>query len=294
MLKKIVFVFTLFISTFVFANERYYDIAELAVYEDIIYDNMGEEVNGIIALKVMPTYDFFVPYQNGLVSDGSMEVTDKMGNVVSEFVLKNKEVVSGFDIRKGEKHPLQPKDKQKATETIQMIIKIIPQAIEKYQDILSSEQERIEQDPLYQAADVGDLNEVEKLVKAGADVNYICEVSCQGWTPVMIAAANGHEQVVHYLLENGADPNIQNRFGRAALHYVAKYNFRDIAKDLLEHGANPNLESINDVANTPVKAALLEGHIDMLKLLLSYGGDKNVVAKRSSIIKDEELKKMLQ
>ena len=84
------------------------------------------------------------------------------------------------------------------------------------------------------------------------------------------------------------------------MHYVSKYNFWFIAKDLLEHGADPNLESLNDVANTPVKAALWEGHTDMLSLLLKYGGDKTVVVEGVSIMdlankkNAIELKKMLQ
>ncbi|MGF1448161.1 MAG: ankyrin repeat domain-containing protein [Opitutales bacterium] len=41
------------------------------------------------------------------------------------------------------------------------------------------------------------------LVEAGADMNLVCE---HGWTPLHIAAAWGHLEVVQYLVERGADP----------------------------------------------------------------------------------------
>lgn len=398
-MRKIIFALFLFFSSLTLANDRYYSLQELTVHEGVLYDNMGELVDGIVALKIMPQYDFFVPYQNGLVADGPLSVTDKTGNVLADYVIKNREVVSGYRVNKGGQQPLSEQEKQTATHTAQVIIDMIPKAIEKYassseeeeQTPISIDYEAAEltlregklynktgklvdgvvafrmvpeidffvsyqngvvsdgillvkdkngkilsdwqikdglvvsgfdvrdgikfplegsalnastvvaqgvfrkipellgspiedkKDPLYQAADTGNLKEVEKLVKGGFDVNYVCNDRCQGWTPVMIAAANGHEEVVHYLLENGANPNIPNRFGRTALHYVAKYNFLNIAKDLLVHGANPNLESKNDSANTPVKAALVNGYTDMLILLLTYGGDKNVVVNGISI-----------
>ena len=153
---------------------------------------------------------------------------------------------------------------------------------------------------LYIAADFGKLDDVKKFVEEGADVNYVCEQQCAGWTPVMIAAANNHPEVVRYLISKGADVNIANRMGRTALHYSTNYEFIDIIKMLLEAGANPNATSQdNTTPNTPVKAAILRENTTILKLLLQAGGDKNAEYDGVSLLnlaekkKDEELKALL-
>ena len=54
---------------------------------------------------------------------------------------------------------------------------------------------------------------------------------------------------------------------------VEKDNYQ-IAKILLENGANPNIQStVSGVA--PLFDAALEGHLPMVKLLVSHGADPN-------------------
>ena len=65
------------------------------------------------------------------------------------------------------------------------------------------------------------------------------------WTPLMIAAANEHFQIVKYLIEQGeADPNIARSRGENALHYAASYNRTntELIELLLTH---MSLNSIN-------------------------------------------------
>jgi len=48
----------------------------------------------------------------------------------------------------------------------------------------------------------GNFAEVERLIKAGAEINQQDE---QGWTPLNFAAGSGHLSLVKLLVENGAD-----------------------------------------------------------------------------------------
>ena len=55
----------------------------------------------------------------------------------------------------------------------------------------------------------GDLERVRQLIQDGQDVN---RGNRYGWTPLMLAAANGHNQVMHMvreLIRAGADVNGQ-------------------------------------------------------------------------------------
>ena len=56
----------------------------------------------------------------------------------------------------------------------------------------------------------GDLRAVGLLVKAGAEIDNIGEMNC---TPLYHAVMFGWPDIVHYLLEQGANPNIKSDFG---------------------------------------------------------------------------------
>ncbi len=122
-------------------------------------------------------------------------------------------------------------------------------------------------------------------------------------TLLMIAAEYGREEMIKYLLKNGADVNA-GAGGLSALSYAAKYDYIDIARHLLEAGArledrwevedeadvlkafvgysaacdtNPVLSSSKRIRTRwtypqwhhPLVTAAREGHLEMVKLLLS-------------------------
>lgn len=64
----------------------------------------------------------------------------------------------------------------------------------------------------------------------------------KGFTPLLIAATNGHIAMVRLLLEHGADPNLRNYDGVTALHNAVYENQLDIVALLLEAGADPNIK----------------------------------------------------
>jgi len=90
----------------------------------------------------------------------------------------------------------------------------------------------------------GDLKSVEKLVKEGWNVNYYFY---DGLTPLHIAAANNHPELVKFLIENNADVNaVDKKTGQTPFMYAVN-NF---AFDVLEMLITPNLnEKIKDNLN---------------------------------------------
>src|SRR5258705_4672766 len=93
-------------------------------------------------------------------------------------------------------------------------------------------------DEVYAAVRSNDLARVKTLVGSSAEANAKDE---QGDSPLLYAAAVGSADALKYLLDKGADVNVQDGFGSTALMISAT----DIAKDglLVEHGADVNRAS---------------------------------------------------
>jgi len=82
---------------------------------------------------------------------------------------------------------------------------------------------------------------------------------------------------VRVLLENKADPNIQDKYyGRTALIWASERGHAGIVKELLEHEADPNIQ--NKDGNTSLILASENDHTDIVKVLLQHGADPNTQA----------------
>jgi RNA polymerase sigma factor (sigma-70 family) len=117
---------------------------------------------------------------------------------------------------------------------------------------------------LIRAAERGDMAIVKLLVEAGAGVDDVC--GCiTGETPLWAATVTGCPDVVAYLLERGADPNIPGARGHTALHVAAMRGWPQLAKLLLRYGADPHLE--DKAGRTAMDWAELKGHADVQSVL---------------------------
>ena len=130
--------------------------------------------------------------------------------------------------------------------------------------------------PLIKACFSGNIDIVKLLLENDADPNMQDE---EGYTPLMEACRISHinnTDIVKLLLSHGVDINIQNHQERTALWYAWFSGRIDIVKLLLEYGANPN-ELLVQVRNgeTLLMHACKKDDFDIAKLLLEYGSDPN-------------------
>lgn len=131
------------------------------------------------------------------------------------------------------------------------------------------------------AAAAGDLDRVRALVDQDpSSVNRVSEynsyyIGCGA--PLKNAAATGQLEIVRFLLERGADPNLPEE-GIAprghALYSAVANGHHAIARLLLEHGAVPNAP-VESSADTLSRALSREDR-EMVELLCSYGAARSV------------------
>ena len=181
------------------------------------------------------------------------------------------------------------------------------------------------------AARVGDLETVQLLLAAGVDINIQTQTSqpqtadseepivigltrtarggAAGYTPLLVATLRAQVDVALYLLDHGADPNIDAP-GFTPLHWASTtwegyaanpvYGFEDpmsgipdrqaklrLVKALLAHGANVNARMTKRqpsfatgytdcVGATPLLLAASVDDVEMMRILLAAGADPKI------------------
>jgi len=126
--------------------------------------------------------------------------------------------------------------------------------------------------PLMHAARSSKVEAVKSLARAGADVN--AKENWNGQTALMWAAADGDSAMVTALLELGADIHAKSHAGTTPfLFAVRKGDLRSV-QAMLAAGADVNEKRSGDLA-TPLLTAIINGHADLVDLLLEKGADPN-------------------
>ena len=132
--------------------------------------------------------------------------------------------------------------------------------------------------PLHWAAHVGDVAEVERLLRAGAQPNVANDY---GATPMSEAAAIGDAAVLALLLKAGADVESANAEGQTALMAVARTGNVEAARLLLRHGAK--VDAVERWGGqTALTWAAAQRQPEMVKLLIQRGANVNA----RSVVRD--------
>ncbi|MCA9174875.1 MAG: ankyrin repeat domain-containing protein [Planctomycetales bacterium] len=123
---------------------------------------------------------------------------------------------------------------------------------------------------LVRAAGAGDLETVKRLLEDGADPNGVDE---HGMGPLL----NFHPEVTRYLLEHGADPDLQRNENIAPVILGVCSNY-ECLRLMVEAGANVNRAS-NHNGETALHGVAGGTDIRAVRLLLRHGADPNARTK---------------
>lgn len=132
--------------------------------------------------------------------------------------------------------------------------------------------------PLHMAIENIHLEPVRTLIEAGANVDAARVFSNRsGVTALHLAVLKRNLKIVQLLLDAGCRINDQDSDGSSALHLAARVGHHAITDELLKREADINLgsSSKNSTAQTPLHAAVRSRHVQIAKLLISYGSNVN-------------------
>ena len=119
---------------------------------------------------------------------------------------------------------------------------------------------------LIDAVGEGRLEEVERLVSAGADLEAQDE---NGATALVVAASNGRTEVAEWLLKNKANVNASNAAGLTPLAAAVDAGHAAVAELLLAHGADVGTKSKDGL--TALDRAMRKGSQELQTMLRQHG-----------------------
>lgn len=179
------------------------------------------------------------------------------------------------------------------------LIAVILGDSEKTIKLLSNKSDKIDADTLFFAAAYCDPEIIKTLENNGFDLSA---KDSKGNTLLIIAAQNGNQNVLQYLLDKESNLNVINYDGETALSVSALYNHLNCVKLLIDYGANlvvtndefssdallnacsvGNLEIVKELNNKfkcnkgeiyqAMATALTNGKIEVIDYFISKGAD---------------------
>ena len=89
-------------------------------------------------------------------------------------------------------------------------------------------------------------------------------------TALMLACDGGHSLAASLLLARAANPTLQDRFGKCALHVAAMHGHAHIVQQLLATGrVDVNVQ--DRYGKSPLWQSSCHGHVEVVRVLLAMG-----------------------
>ncbi|CAG7970980.1 unnamed protein product [Penicillium salamii] len=140
------------------------------------------------------------------------------------------------------------------------------------QDPLLPEDE-LDGSPLHSAARSGNEPCIRRMLQAGYRPDPRVD---RVWDPVILAAQEGHTEIVKILLENGVDSNTTQPKGPNGMAFnplvaALSNGHESVVRLLIEHGARLENENNEVWVEQPLHAAFRNGYPSLVRLLLENG-----------------------
>jgi ankyrin repeat protein len=130
---------------------------------------------------------------------------------------------------------------------------------------------------LFVAVEKGDSTAATNLLAKGARVDARND---RGWTPLIVAVREDYSEIVSNLVEKGADVNARSTStnGSAVLCFAAEAGDLKVIQFLLDHGADIDIQSKD--GRTPLYDAATKKQLAAARLLLAKGADPNKLVRK--------------
>ncbi|MFB0566615.1 MAG: ankyrin repeat domain-containing protein [Candidatus Aminicenantaceae bacterium] len=134
------------------------------------------------------------------------------------------------------------------------------------------------QTPLHLAVQTGSQEIVAFLISQGADINA---KDSEGNTPLLTALAFKKTDTAKFLLSKGADVKIKNAQDEPAIIVALRHGLNELVAQILDKGQDVNERFRGNF--TTLLMATITGDKEVVKLLLDRGADVNVVAQEGDM-----------
>jgi len=149
-------------------------------------------------------------------------------------------------------------------------------------------EDQISAHPLVAAIAAGDLGKVRQLVCEGADIDVRLPMvgsPDDNYTPLAIAAREGHAEIVRSLLEAGANPRrVIGLFLGTSMHEACYFGHGDVIEVMLNgherDDIRPSELDAQGALNgfTPLHDAVWHGHLEAARILVGEGARLDLVS----------------
>ena len=133
--------------------------------------------------------------------------------------------------------------------------------------------------PLCGYAEKNDITSMRKsLLKVNYEQGYLNTICSNGDSLVLRATKNNNYLVVKFLVDNGADVNIQNIAGVSPLHIASRVDTREMDRilEVLLHEKSIDVNLKDAEGYTPLMRAVEFEKIPVIEKLLKKGADKTI------------------